>query len=236
MTFGRVALIGSGEYLPEMQDFENSLLQSGGSDIYVQIPTAAGRESKARLEYWRELGKAQAERLGATQKFLPIFERKDAYRDELVKHITGAGLIYLSGGDPHYLASTLMDTPIYDAIIRNWQAGSSLAGCSAGAMVLGPDIPHFRKPKEDGDPGFNVVSNIRTIPHFNKFFRWIPETAAQRFMKAPEDICIVGIDEITAIYSDDLNTWKIHGIGKMHLLKGKNPGVYAAGDYVTISA
>ena len=236
MTFGRVALIGSGEYLPEMQDFENSLLQSGGSDIYVQIPTAAGRESKARLDYWRELGLAQAERLGATQKFLPIFERKDAYRDELVKHITGAGLIYLSGGDPHYLASTLMDTPIYDAIIRNWQAGSSLAGCSAGAMVLGPDIPHFRKPKEDGDPGFNVVSNIRTIPHFNKFFRWIPETAAQRFMKAPEDICIVGIDEMTAIYSDDLNTWKIHGIGKMHLLKGKNPGVYAAGDYVTISA
>ena len=55
-------------------------------------------------------------------------------------------------------------------------------------------------------------------------------------MKAPDHICVVGIDEMTAIYSDDLNTWKIHGIGKMHLLKGKNPGVYAAGDYVTISA
>ena len=233
---GRVALIGSGEYLPEMSEFERDLLDAGGSELFIQIPTAAGRESTSRISYWKELGREQAERIGAKQIFLPIFNREDALREDLAELLNGSGLIYLSGGDPHYLASTLMDTPVFDAIIRNWQAGSSLAGCSAGAMVLGPDIPHFRKPKEDGDPGFNVVSNIRTIPHFNKFFRWIPETAAQRFMKAPEDICIVGIDEMTAIYSDDLNTWKIHGIGKMHLLKGKNPGVYAAGDMVTISA
>ena len=233
---GRVALIGSGEYLPEMQDFENSLLQTGGSDIYVQIPTAAGRESKARLKYWRELGKAQAERLGATQKFLPIFEREDAYREELVRQITGAGLIYLSGGDPHYLASTLRDTPVYEAIINTWRKGASLAGCSAGAMVLGPDIPHFRKMKEEGELGFGVVEQIRTIPHYNKFFRWIPEFAAAKFMQAPDHICIVGIDEMTAISSDDLLNWSVTGVGKVHVLKGENAGVYSQGEKVLIKS
>lgn len=223
---GRVALVGSGEYLPEMSKFESELLQKGGSDLFIQIPTAAGRESSSRLTYWQELGKSQAERIGAKQIFLPVFTREDALRQDLAELIEGAGLIYLSGGDPHYLASTLIDTPIYDAIIRNWQSGSSLAGCSAGAMVLGPDIPHFRKLKDEGDPGFGVVPHIRTIPHFNKFFRWIPEAAAQRFMRAPEDICIVGIDEFTAIYTDDLNSWSVIGEGKMHLLKGQNVGIY----------
>ena len=145
-------------------------------------------------------------------------------------------MIYLSGGDPHYLAETLIDTPIYAAIMRNWERGASLAGCSAGAMVLGPDIPHFRKQKENGEAGFNVVSHIRTIPHFNKFFKWIPDAAAQKFMQAPEDICIAGIDEMTAIYSDDLQSWSVVGHGKMHLLKASTTGVFAAGETTTIVA
>ena len=227
--FGRVALVGSGEYLPEMASFESELLKAGGSDLFVQIPTAAGRESASRISYWQELGRAQAERIDAKQIFLPVFNREDALREDLAELIDGAGLIYLSGGDPHYLASTLIGTPVYEAIIRNWSSGSSLAGCSAGAMVLGPDIPHFRKPKEEGEPGFNVLSNIRTIPHFNKFFRWIPESAAQRFMKAPDHICVVGIDEMTAIYSDDLVIWSVIGDGKAHLLKGANQGIYESG-------
>ena len=217
-----------------MSNFEKSLLESGGSEIYVQIPTAAGRESASRLNYWRELGKAQAERIGAEQRFLPIYNREDAFSLDLADQIEGAGLIYLSGGDPHYLASTLLGTPIYDAILRNWRNGSSLAGCSAGAMVLGPDIPHFRNMKKEGEIGFGIVEHIRTIPHYNKFFKWIPEFAAQRFMQAPEHINIVGIDEMTAIYSEDLTNWSVTGFGKLHLLKGQNSGVYEVGETVLI--
>lgn len=226
-SHGRIALVGSGEYLPEMADFESDLLSSGGSEKYVQIPTAAGQESLQRLEYWRELGLAQAERIGAKQIYLPIYNREDAFRNDFAELISGAGLIYLSGGDPHYLAKTLMDTPVFDALVQSWKNGSSLAGCSAGAMSLGPDIPHFRKLKADGEPGFNLISNIRTIPHFNKFFGWIPEAAAQKFMKAPENINVIGIDEYTAIFSDDLVNWTVSGRGKAHLLKGQVVGAYA---------
>lgn len=231
---GRIALVGSGEYLPEMAEFESTLLKLGGTERYVQIPTAAGQESNHRLNYWQELGRAQAERIGAKPIFLPIFERSAAMSSEFASEIEGAGLIYLSGGDPHYLAETLLDTPVFEAIISAWRSGASLAGCSAGAMVLGPDIPHFRKMKEEGTAGFSVVPNIRTIPHYNKFFRWIPEIAAQRFLKAPEHINIVGIDEMTAIYSDDLSNWNVYGQGKLHILTGETSGIYQSGDNVTI--
>lgn len=227
---GRIALVGSGEYLPAMSEFERELLDLGGSDLFIQIPTAAGQESSSRLEFWRELGAEQAKRIGAKQVFLPIYTREDAFNNEFADQINDAGLIYLSGGDPHYLASTLIDTPVYDAIKKNWQRGASLAGCSAGAMALGPDIPHFRKMKEDVDPGFGIVSNIRTIPHFNKFFKWIPDSAAQRFMKAPEDISIVGIDELTAIFSDNLLNWNVFGVGKAHLLHGRSTGTFNANE------
>lgn len=233
-SFGKVALVGSGEYLPEMQELERDLLVSGNSNKFIQIPTAAGRESSNRLNFWQELGAAQAKRIDAEPVFLPIFTREDAFRDDLVKQIQGAGLIYLSGGDPHYLASTLIDTPVYEAIFASWQNGTSLAGCSAGAMALGPDIPHFRKPKAEGEVGFGVVKNIRTIPHYNKFFGWVPEFAAQKFLQAPADIYVVGIDELTAIVTDDLQTWRVFGLNSVHLLKGTNTGIYKVGSNLQI--
>ena len=45
-------------------------------------------------------------------------------------------------------------------------------------------------------------------------------------MKAPEDISIVGIDELTAIFSDNLLNWNVFGIGKAHLLHGRNTGTF----------
>ena len=56
---GSLALVGSGEYLPAMAAFEKSLLDDGVANgkaaTYVQIPTAAGRESQDSLNYWKNL-------------------------------------------------------------------------------------------------------------------------------------------------------------------------------------
>lgn len=231
---GTLALVGSGEYLPVMAELESSLIQSGPSLRYVQLATAAGQESRERLRYWERIGQEQADRIGAQQVFLPVFTREDAMRIDFAEKIQGAGLIYLSGGDPHYLAQTLAGTPVWDAIIASWKSGSSLAGCSAGAMAFGPDIPHFRKMKESGEIGFGLLPDIRVIPHYNKFFKWIPDSAAQLFLKAPEGVRIVGIDESTAIVTNNLKIWKIHGGGYVHLLNGRNAGKYQSGSEIEI--
>ena len=113
---GSLALVGSGEYLSAMASFEKSLIEDGIKNgkraIYVQIPTAAGQESDDRLEYWKQLGKAQADRLGVDSIFLPIFTRDDANNPEYATLIKDCALIYMSGGDPHYLAETLMGTAL----------------------------------------------------------------------------------------------------------------------------
>lgn len=231
---GLLALVGSGEYLPVMQEFEATLLESGPSTRYVQLATAAGQESKERIEYWRDLGAMQAERIGAEQVFLPVFDRNDAMNEDFAAQIDGAGLIYLSGGDPHYLAQTLLDTPVWSAIVRNWQAGSALAGCSAGAMAMGPDIPNFRKMRQSGSQGLALIPQIRTIPHYDKFFKWIPDSAAELFLKAPEGISIVGIDEKTAMVTSDLENWDVTGLGSVHVLNGAHSGKYGAGSSIRV--
>jgi cyanophycinase-like exopeptidase len=222
---GSLALVGSGEYLPAMASLEKSLIddgiKNGKRPIYVQIPTAAGRESSDRLEYWKQLGKVQADRLGVDSIFLPIYVREDANNPEYATLIKDCALIYMSGGDPHYLAETLIGTPLWEAIQENWRTGTSLAGCSAGAMVLSAHIPNFRLLKKSPTVGLNLLPNIRVIPHFNKFFRWIPESAAKVLLHVPDDSILIGVDELTAIVKrSGVDHWVVVGEAKVHVLKG----------------
>ena len=246
---GALALAGSGEYLPVMQDLEQSLLNNaiarGKKNTYIQIPTAAGQESAERLNFWKTLGGEQADRLNTQQIFLPIYTREDAMNQDFANQIKDAGLIYLSGGDPGYLASTLIDTPIWSAIELAWKSGSSLAGCSAGAMAMGKHVPNFFRPKEEGTDGFGLIGEIRTIPHYNKFFGWIPDSAARKLLTAPDGTTVIGIDESTALVtglSDDPdvsfenNSWRVHGEGHVHLLRGEGDHAhkFAHGEVVNL--
>jgi len=237
---GSLALVGSGEYLPAMAQFENSLfddgVKNGKRPIYVQIPTAAGKESADRLEYWKQLGKTQADRLGVDSIFVPIFSREDAYNPENVSLIHNSALMYMSGGDPHHLAETLMDTPLWNAMLENWRTGASLAGCSAGAMVLSSHIPNFRLLKKSPTAGLNLLPEIRVIPHFNKFFKWIPESAAKVLLHVPDDSVLIGVDEMTAIVkrSGDEH-WVVVGEAKVHVLKGMPDQQLGDGEAITFS-
>ena len=237
---GSLALVGSGEYLPAMAIFEKSLLDDGIKNgkraIYIQIPTAAGQESDDRLEYWKQLGITQADRLSVDSIFLPIFTREDANNPDFVSLIHNSALIYMSGGDPHYLAETLMGTALWSAIQENWRTGTSLAGCSAGAMVLSSHIPNFRLLKKAPTAGLNLLPEIRVIPHFNKFFRWIPESAAKVLLHVPDDSILIGVDELTAIVkrSGD-NHWVVVGEAKVHVLKGMPDQQLVDGEVITFT-
>ena len=222
---GSLALVGSGEYLPAMAEFEKSLVHNGvknGKEArYVQIPTAAGRESADRLEYWKQLGLTQAKAIGVEATYLPIYTREDAFNQKYVDAVANSALMYMSGGDPHHLAEVLIDTPFWSAIVENWRTGASLAGCSAGAMVLSAHIPNFRLLKKTATQGLNLLPEIRVIPHFNKFFKWIPESAAKVLLHVPDNSILIGVDELTAIVKRSGDTdWVVVGEAKVHVLKG----------------
>ena len=222
---GSLALVGSGEYLPAMAEFEKSLVHDGvknGKEArYVQIPTAAGRESTDRLEYWKQLGLTQAKAIGVEATYLPIYTREDAFNQKYVDAVANSALMYMSGGDPHHLAEVLSDTPLWSAIVENWKTGASLAGCSAGAMVLSAHIPNFRLLKKTATQGLNLLPEIRVIPHFDKFFKWIPESAAKVLLHVPDNSILIGVDELTAIVKRSGDTeWVVVGEAKVHVLKG----------------
>ena len=218
---GAIALVGSGEYLPVMQELETKLLHSGVSrgkkNTYIQIPTAAAKESANRLQWWKERGQAQADRIGCECIFLPIFNREDAFNDEYIAQVKDAGLIYFSGGDPGYLADVFRDTPLWDSIVAEWEGGASLAGCSAGAMAFGSKIVGIRR--STIHLGLNLLPYIEVIPHYDKFLGWLPEQITAAIVRPDADTVLIGIDEDTALVH--VNSWKRFGAGQIHILRGE---------------
>jgi cyanophycinase len=204
--------VGSGEYLPVMTGVEGLLLD-GRADRYVQIPTAAAPEGDQRLQYWLDLGAAQAERLGVQQIPVVARDRGEADAPDLAARVEGAGLVYLSGGNPAYLAQTLRGTRLWQAVLAAWRSGSALAGCSAGAIALTGWVPSMRARNRDPDPGLGVLPQLRVLPHFDRMLGWAPDLPDHAVRGAPAGTTVIGIDEDTALV--DLtgagHAWRVHG-------------------------
>jgi cyanophycinase len=94
--------------------------------------------------------------------------------------------------------------------------GTSLAGCSAGAMAFGGTIMGIRKSSHS--EGLNLLPEIEVIPHYDKMLGWLPDRVASFIAHGGADTTLVGIDENTALVMD--NGWKSVGAGKVHILRG----------------
>jgi cyanophycinase len=117
----------------------------------------------------------------------------------MVAQVSGAGLIYLSGGDPGHLAAVLRDTALWRAIVATWEAGAALAGCSAGAMVMATHIPDFRHPLGAGKAGLGLLPKLQVLPHFDKMAGRMPDILSRPFLRRRDGVTLVGVDEETAI-------------------------------------
>jgi len=213
MPAGRIALVGSGEYLPVMAEIEAWLLADRPAR-YVQLATAAAPEGPASLQRWHDLGAQAAARLHAEQVVIDVRTRQDAEQQSWADAIAGAGLVYLSGGNPGFLARTLHGTRVWDAIRQAWLGGASLAGCSAGAMALAGYVPDFRHPRSGGTQGLGVVPDARILPHFDRYARWMPDLALRPLVS--QDTSVIGIDEDTALVAEpaDQPTWEFRSRGR----------------------
>lgn len=217
---GAIALVGSGEYSVQMQELETELLHRaisrGKKNTFVQIPTASSHEGDGSREKWKRLGQEQSDRIGSECIYLPIHEREDAFNQEFVEQIQGAGLIYFSGGDPHRVADIYQGSPVWEAIVSQWRSGTSLAGCSAGAMAFGAKIMGLRRANHT--TGLALLPEIEVIPHYDKMLGWLPDRIASFILPSDSDSVLLGIDENTALVFTD--AWRQYGTGKVHVLRG----------------
>jgi cyanophycinase len=234
MAPGPLALVGSGEYLEVMLEVERSLL-AGRPPVYVQVPTAAAPEGEDSLQRWVALGREQAERLGVEARPVVARDRDEADDPALAAQVDGAGLVYLSGGSPPFLARTLRGTALWQAIERAWQGGAALAGCSAGAMALTSWVPDLRRPVSPPDPGLGVVPLLRVIPHFDRFLGWMPDLVDRFLLRAPAGTTVVGIDEDTALVWNG-SSWTACGRQAVWVLGSGERVPHRDGDVVDLPA
>ena len=233
---GTIALVGSGELLPVMFDIEKELLENK-PPVYVQLSTAAGLEGQKSLDHWNTLAIEQANRLNVESRWLPVFDKESANDPDLAKQIVGAGLIYLSGGDPTYLAETLRNSIVWKTIVEQWESGASLAGCSAGAMALTNWVPTMRLKigKNNKDvAGLGMLPNLRVIPHFDRMLGWIPDIITRYLINTPKGVTLVGIDENTALVGSE-NEWIVKGKQSVLVLTNEGRTEFKSGQVLKLS-
>ncbi|MGH9020253.1 MAG: Type 1 glutamine amidotransferase-like domain-containing protein [Acidimicrobiales bacterium] len=231
---GPLALVGSGEYLATMAGFEASLL-AGRPARYVQLATAAVPDGEATVAKWHRMGREQAERLGVEAVVLNVHDRASADDDGLADRVAGAGLVYLSGGHPGFLADTLRGTKVWAAIVDAWRAGAALAGCSAGAMAMAAWVPSLRHPREGGTEGLSLLPHVRVIPHFDAFISRLPDLLTRMLVGRDDSVTVLGVDEQTAVVGGPTQ-WTVQGRASAWRLTAGGREELAAGTTFTTPA
>jgi cyanophycinase len=211
---GPIALVGSGEYLPQMESIDRMLLEQVGgvSARVVVLATAAGLEAPASPQRWARMGVEHFARLGARAEPVSILGRDDAFDPQWLPLLEAADFIYFSGGSPQHLIQTLENSPAWDVIRTRHAAGAVLAGCSAGAMAFGALTLQpralWRRAPGDGDasrapswyPALGLLGHVIVLPHFDRMAsRMGRQALALLAASVPLGMSLIGVDEDTAL-------------------------------------
>ena len=234
---GLICLVGSGEYLPVMDDVDRYLLDSlnlnGRKPRVVCLPTAAGKEGDQSVNRWSNMGVEHFKRLGADVTALRVIDRLSAGDEQYESILENADLIYFSGGDPGYLYETMKNTCAWNAAQRAWTRGAIYAGCSAGAMILGNRMPSFRI--AGTQDGFGIVPAEFIMPHFDAIPAiWKPMIfALQKQLKDQQRM--IGVDEDTALVGILNGPWKVMGKSSVQLFTRDEKNKYQSGEVILLN-
>ncbi len=216
-----------------MADLDRQLL-AGRPARAAFLATAAGLEGPETVSRWLALGTEHYRSLGVEAVPVPVIDAADAEEADYAALLEGAGLIYLSGGNPAYLAKSLRGTRVWQGILAQWQAGAALAGCSAGAMALSAEAPSVRGGGDVDERGLGVVAHLAVIPHFDRIARWNTTFVSRRTSRATPGITVVGIDEGTALVGGPTR-WTVMGAQTVTIFGDARTTVHHPGETVELA-
>ena len=157
---------------------------------------------------------------------LNIEKREDSLREENIKLIKEASLIFFTGGDQLRITSLIGGTAIYDVIKEASENGCIIVGTSAGASVMsdtmvvqGEDDESPRKCTLKMAPGLGLVEGVMIDQHFaqrGRIGRLLTGIAQN-----PE-VLGIGIDEDTAIVVRNNGDAQVIGNGAVYFLDARN--------------
>ena len=171
------------------------------------LPTAAAYEHPERAV---ATATAHFGRFGATVVGAMVCARADAADPTWVAMVRDAGFVYLGGGSPLHLRSVLKHSPVWEALVGAWRRGATVAGSSAGAMVLGDPMVDPR-----GGAltlGLGLVRHLAVLPHAAS---WSAGRLARTVDLATGHLRIAAVDEATALVHDPDGAWRVAGAGSV---------------------
>lgn len=230
-----LALVGSGEFLERMRAVDAMLLEraSGvGRSHVVVIPTASIPDGPGVVACWSAMGERHFTGLGVSVDVVRIGDGENADDPQVAERIGAASLIYFSGGKPGFLLRALRGSAAWSAALGVLAGGGVIAGCSAGAMVLGAAIlaPSLRRPFAT-EPALGLVPGCIILPHYDVLPRPICALAA---WGAPADLTLIGVEEDTALVGDGAQ-WQVLGRGGIELRRAGRRERHEAGATVALS-
>ena len=235
---GLIALVGSGEYLPVMNEIDRHLLASvnlnGRTPRVVCIPAAAGQEGDGSINRWQNMGVEHFTSLGAEVTPVRVIDRVSANDSQWADALENADLTYFSGGKPDYLYETMQMSSAWLAAQKAWKRGAVYAGCSAGAMILAQRIPSFRAAGFTSIAGFGLLPAEFIIPHFDRVHGlWSAYLFGIR-RQIKEDQFILGVDENTALVGRLGGEWQVMGQSQVHIITRTEQKEFNVGQKVPI--
>ena len=80
-------------------------------------------------------------------------------------------------GMPDLLIEIFLGSPAWAVIADAFVRGAIVAGCSAGAMAVGPATVRVRELRDGGpsawSPALGLTPHICTVPHFNRIHEFV---------------------------------------------------------------
>ncbi len=189
---GPLALVGGAEWNPPAASLDAWLLERSGSSVVTVLPTAAKDHPDMAVATARRHFKA----LGGEVEAAPVLSRVDAEDPAWRDRLASARFLYIAGGDPRHLWSVLAGTPAWTGVVEALDAGATVAGSSAGAMVFCDRmlIPGSAATQ----PGLGLLEDLVVLPHFDRWRDRIPQVGP-----AVGEGRLLGIDEATGLVLED---------------------------------
>jgi hypothetical protein len=256
---GRITLIGAGELMAAMSRVHRAALaQLGAPPRPVFLDATAGFETNAdaivekAVDYYGHY-------LQTGLRIANYRHREKATPAEIaaaVAEIRAANLIFAGPGSPTYAVKQWRDSPVWDAVLQAFDAGSDILFASAAAITLGRyTLPVYEIYKVGEDPfwteGLDLLGrvglNVAIVPHFDdasggeNYDSRFCYVGAQRFdvLQAllPADVTIVGIDAYTALSLDPKSeTATVSGQGGVTIIGDGERSYHPSGSTLPFAA
>ena len=221
---GRLTLVGAGELMAAMSSEHRAVLNRLDAPARpVFFDTTAGFETNVEaivakaVEYY-------SHHLQTDLRVASYRHRDRASATEIaaaIAEIRAANLIFAGPGSPSYAIKQWRNSPVWDAVVQQFESGVDVLFASAASITLGRHaLPVYEIYKAGEDPdwieGLDLLSHLglrlAVVPHFNdnsggdNYDSRFCYMGAQRFDRLqeilPADVSILGIDAYTSISFD----------------------------------